>query len=46
MLLGCIALRVADNKTILEWDGEKGQFTNLDEANAFLQKEYRDGWKL
>ena len=46
MLLGCIALHVADNKTVLEWDGEKGQFTNLDEANAFLHKEYRDGWTL
>ena len=46
MLLGCIALRVADNKTILEWDGGKGQFTNLDEANGFLHKEYRDGWTL
>ena len=46
MLLGCIALRVADKRTILEWDGKKGQFTNLDEANAFLHKEYRDGWTL
>ena len=46
MLLGCIALRVQGNQTILEWNGKKGQFTNLDEANAFLHKEYRDGWTL
>ena len=46
ILLGCIALRVSDKKTILEWDGDDGKFTNLDDANAFLHKEYRQGWKL
>ncbi|MBC8346912.1 MAG: Gfo/Idh/MocA family oxidoreductase [Candidatus Marinimicrobia bacterium] len=46
MLLGCIALRVKDNNMALEWDGKKGQFTNYDEANAFIHKEYRDGWTL
>jgi len=46
MLLGCIALRVQNHKTILEWDGEKGQITNLDEANAYLDKKYRKGWGI
>jgi hypothetical protein len=46
MLLGCIALRVKDSNAVLEWDGKKGQFTNYDEANAFIHKEYRDGWTL
>jgi len=46
MLLGCIALRVKDNNMVLDWDGKKGQFTNHDEANAFIHKEYRDGWTL
>lgn len=46
MLLGNIALRMQEAKTILEWDGEKMQFTNLPEANIYLHKEYRPGWSL
>jgi hypothetical protein len=30
----------------LEWDPEKEQITNNDEANSMLHYEYRDPWKL
>ena len=30
----------------LEWDRVAMKVTNLPEANALLQKEYRDGWKV
>ena len=43
ILLGNIALRVGQR---LEWDGEKMEFTNLPEANQFVSKEYRAGWKV
>ncbi|HKL35172.1 MAG TPA: hypothetical protein VJ899_02650, partial [Salegentibacter sp.] len=28
------------------WDSENMRVTNFDEANQFVQREYRDGWKL
>jgi hypothetical protein len=31
---------------ILEWDGEKGEITNMPEANDLLHFEYRKGWSL
>lgn len=43
ILLGNIALRVGRK---LEWDGKKMQFTNLPEANQYITKEYRSGWKF
>ncbi|MDH7513306.1 MAG: Gfo/Idh/MocA family oxidoreductase [Clostridiales bacterium] len=46
MLLANIAIRMQEAKTVLEWDGEKMEFTNLPEANKFLHKEYRAGWSL
>jgi len=46
MMMGNIAIRMADKNTILEWDGEKGEFTNLPEANEWLGREYREGWTL
>jgi hypothetical protein len=46
MLLANIAVRMAEHNMKLEWDGEKMEFTNLPEANAFLHKEYRPGWSL
>lgn len=46
MLIGCIAVRVQEHKTKLEWDGEQMKFTNLDEANEFLHFDYRPGWSL
>jgi hypothetical protein len=41
ILLGCVAQRVNQP---LEWDGENMRFTNLDEANAFLGGDFREGW--
>jgi len=46
MLLGNVALRTQRSNTILEWDTEKMEFTNLPEANEFLHREYREGWTL
>ncbi len=46
MLLGCLAVRVKDENTILEWDGDKGEITNLEKANEYLHMPYRDGWTL
>ena len=46
MLLGNIAIRMAPKSTKLEWDGIAGKFTNMDEANDYLGREYRDGWNL
>ncbi len=46
MLLANIAVRMQEAKTVLEWDGEKMEFTNLPEANKFLHKEYRADWSL
>jgi hypothetical protein len=30
----------------LLWDQESMKFTNADDANQYLTREYRDGWKL
>ena len=30
----------------LLWDGKAMKITNLDEANQFVSREYREGWKL
>ncbi|WP_143961635.1 Gfo/Idh/MocA family protein [Litoribacter populi] len=30
----------------LLWDGENMKVTNFDEANQFVKREYREGWKL
>ena len=46
MLLGNVALRMKDSKTVLQWDGVKMEFPNLPEANAWVHKEYRQGWSL
>jgi predicted dehydrogenase len=46
MLLGNIAMRVAEAKTVLEWDPLKMEFPNLPEANQYVHKEYRQGWSL
>ncbi len=43
ILLGNIAMRV-DKK--LRWDGPRLRFTNSREANQYIHKTYRDGWKL
>ncbi len=50
VLLGNVALRVQLRerltKSALKWDSAKLEFTNVPEANAFLRREYREGWKL
>ncbi|MCX7872542.1 MAG: Gfo/Idh/MocA family oxidoreductase [Verrucomicrobiae bacterium] len=50
VLLGNIALRLQLREELtrckLEWDAEKFEFKNLPEANKFIRREYREGWKL
>ncbi|MFC1492929.1 Gfo/Idh/MocA family protein [candidate division KSB1 bacterium] len=46
MLLGNIAIRTQRQNTVLEWDSDKFEITNLPEANQYLHKEYRTGWSL
>ncbi len=46
MLLANIAVRMKDQKTVLEWDGANMTFTNMPEANQYLMTEYRIGWSL
>ena len=43
VLLGNIAVRMGRR---LEWDGKNMQFTNVPEANQYVSKEYRAGWKF
>ena len=46
MMLGNIAIRMADKYDRLEWDGVKGEITNIPEANEWLIREYAKGWEL
>ncbi|HBE41141.1 MAG TPA: gfo/Idh/MocA family oxidoreductase, partial [Bacteroidales bacterium] len=43
ILLGTVAVRVPD--TLLEWDSDKMKFTNNPDAEKFLRRSYRKGWK-
>jgi predicted dehydrogenase len=43
-LLGAVAIRFPGRK--LEWDAAAMRFTNLAEANAYVNPPYREGWKL
>ncbi|MCG3129024.1 MAG: Inositol 2-dehydrogenase/D-chiro-inositol 3-dehydrogenase [Phycisphaerae bacterium] len=43
ILLGNIAVRVGRRLT---WDGAAKKFTNVPDANQYLTKEYREGWKF
>ena len=45
MLLGLVALQAGQGVKIY-WDGKKGEVTNNAEANAFLHREYREGYTL
>lgn len=45
MLLGVVAMKTGQSKK-LYYDGEKGVITNNNDANQYLQREYRAGWKL
>jgi predicted dehydrogenase len=50
VLLGNVALRVQLREDLtlckLHWDSPALKFTNLDEANKFIRREYRAGWTL
>jgi len=46
MLLGNIALKMQEQRAVLQWDAEKMVFPNFPEANQFLHMEYRPGWEL
>src|SRR5206468_494318 len=43
MLLGAIAEKMGRK---LEWDAANMKVTNVPEANAFVNKQYREGWKF
>ena len=43
ILLGAVALR-AGQKVV--YDPDKIEITNLDEANRYLTREYREGWEM
>lgn len=44
VLLGSVATRFPN--TTLQWNAEKLKFTNVSEANKFVRRKYRDGWKV
>ena len=46
MLLGNIALKMQEQRAVLQWNAEKMEFPNFPEANKFLHMEYRPGWEL
>ena len=50
VLLGNAALRVGLREVLtrytLLWDGPNLRFTNLEEANKYVRREYRAGWSL
>ena len=43
MILGVVALRAGEP---IEYDGAGGRITNVADANRYLDREYREGWKL
>lgn len=46
MMLGNVAVRMQDKFTKLLYDGEKGEITNLPDANDLLHMKYRAGWAM
>ena len=44
VLLGVIASRVGSGE--LKWDAENLRFTNSEQANKYVQQEYRSGWEV
>lgn len=44
ILLGTVALRSPNQ--LLEWDAEKLKFPNYPEAEKYLRRTYRKGWKI
>jgi len=43
VLLGNVAIRAGKK---IEWDSKNLRVTNAPEANAYIKREYRDGWSL
>ncbi len=43
VVMGNLATRTGK---FLEWDGEGMKVTNVDEANQYVFRKYRDGWSL
>jgi predicted dehydrogenase len=43
VLLGNVAIRAGKK---IQWDPKKMEVTNVPEANAFLRRDYRQGWTL
>jgi predicted dehydrogenase len=50
VLLGNVALRLHLRQELtrkkLAWDSQAFRFTNSDDANKYLRREYREGWSL
>jgi predicted dehydrogenase len=44
VLMGNLAVRFPDRKLL--WDGEKMEVTNDNNANAYVKRQYREGWHL
>ena len=44
VLMGNLAVRFPEHRLL--WDGEKMQVTNFNDANAYVNSAYREGWKL
>jgi hypothetical protein len=44
ILLGVIAQRAPDTK--LEWDAASMEIKGRPDLKKYIQREYRDGWKL
>jgi hypothetical protein len=44
ILLGTVAIRVPDR--LLEWDSEKMKIPNYPEAEKYLRRSYRKGWRV
>lgn len=44
VLMGNLAIRVPGKRLL--WDGDNMKVTNDDDANRFIQREYRKGWTL
>lgn len=44
VVMGNLAVRFPGRK--LDWDGENMKVTNLEEANEYVHRQYRQGWSL
>lgn len=44
VLMGNLAVRYPGRRLL--WDGPNMKVTNFDEANAYVKREYREGWSL